>query len=54
MTMHTFALTAARLGKFKGQILAHAVPKEVLGRLGRQVAFPKNSGDTYVARRYLP
>lgn len=54
MTMQTFALTPGRINKFKGQILAHAVPMEVLGKAGRQVQFPKNNSDTYVARRYLP
>lgn len=54
MTMQTFALTAGRINKFKGQILAHAVPLEVLNRGGRQVKMPKNNSDTYVARRWLP
>ena len=54
MSMQTFALTPGRLNKFKGQILAHAVPYECLGKGGRQVKFPKNQSDTYVARRYLP
>lgn len=54
MTMQTFALSAGRINKFKGQILAHAVPLEVLNRAGRQVKMPKNSSDTYVARRWLP
>ena len=54
MAMQTFALTPARLNKFKGQILHHAVPMECLSREGRQVRFPKNSSDTYVARRFLP
>lgn len=54
MTMQTFALNTARLNKYKGQILAHAVPLEVLGKMGRQVQFPKNNSDTYVARRFLP
>lgn len=54
MTMQTFNLTAGRLNKFKGQILKHAVPQECLSRAGRQVDFPKNSSDTYVARRFLP
>ena len=54
MPMHNFALTPARLGKFKGDILAHAMPQEVLGRAGRQVRLPKNSSDTYVGRRFLP
>ena len=54
MTMQTFALSTGRINKFKGQILAHAVPLECLGRSGRQVKMPKNSSDTYVARRWLP
>ena len=54
MAVQTFSLTPGRINKFKGQILAHAVPVEVLGRTGRQVPFPKNNSDTYVARRWLP
>jgi len=54
MAIQTFGLTTGRINKFKGQILAHAVPMECLGRTGRQVSFPKNSSDTYVARRWLP
>ena len=52
--MQTFALTPGRINKFKGQILAHAVPQECLSKSGRQVKFPKNSSDTYVSRRYVP
>lgn len=54
MAMQSFTLTPGRINKFKGQILAHAVPMEVLGRTGRQIPMPKNSSDTYVARRWLP
>jgi N4-gp56 family major capsid protein len=54
MTMQGFALTPGRINKFKGEILKHAVPLEVLGRAGRQVKMPKNVSDTYVARRWLP
>lgn len=54
MTMQTFGLTPGRINKYKGQILAHAVPVEILGRAGRQVQMPKNNSDTYVARRWLP
>ena len=54
MSMQNFALTPGRINKFKGQILAHAVPPEVLGKGGRQVKMPKNNSDTYVARRWLP
>jgi N4-gp56 family major capsid protein len=54
MAMQTFTLTPGRINKFKGQILAHAIPVEVLGRGGRQIQLPKNQSDTYVARRWLP
>ncbi len=54
MPVQSFALTPGRIDKFKGEILKHAVPMEVLGRLGRQVPMPKNNSDTYVARRWLP
>jgi N4-gp56 family major capsid protein len=46
--------TTARIGKYAGGILKHAVPHEVLARGGRQVTFPKNNSNTYVARRWLP
>ena len=52
--MHGFGLTPARIGKYKAEILEHAVPAEVLSREGRQVSLPKNVSDTYVARRFLP
>ncbi|MBO9679558.1 MAG: N4-gp56 family major capsid protein [Acidovorax sp.] len=45
---------AARIGKIKGDILAHAVPCEVLGITGQQRGIPKNQGKTIVHRRYLP
>lgn len=54
MTMQTFGLSQGRLNKFKGEILKHAVPVEVLAKGGRQVKFPKTNSDTYVARRWLP
>lgn len=54
VTPQTFSLTPGRLNKYKGQILSHAVPAEVLSRQGRQVEMPKGQSDTYVARRFLP
>lgn len=54
MTMQTYTLSTQRLGRFKGEILKHAKPFEVLSTQGRQVEMPKNSSDTYVARRFLP
>lgn len=54
MAAQTYGLTPGRINKFKGQILSHVMPLEVLARSGRQIKMPKNSGDTYVARRWLP
>lgn len=54
MTMQSFALTPGRINKFKGEILKHAKPYEVLSKAGRQVQMPANVSDTYVARRFLP
>ena len=54
MAMQNFSLTPGRINKFKGEILAHAVPLEVLGKTGRQIPMPRNNSDTYVARRWLP
>lgn len=45
---------AERIGKIKGEILAHAVSAEVLGITGMQRGLPKNQGKTVVYRRYLP
>lgn len=45
---------APRIGKIKGEILAHAVGCEVLGITGQQRAMPRNMGDTVIFRRYLP
>jgi N4-gp56 family major capsid protein len=54
MAMQNFSLTPGRINRFKGEILAHAVPLEVLGKTGRQIPMPRNNSDTYVARRWLP
>jgi N4-gp56 family major capsid protein len=54
MTMNVFNLNAGRIAKFKGQILAHAIPVEVLGTVGQQVQMPEKSSDTIVFRRWLP
>lgn len=54
MTIQAYGLSQGRLNKFKGEILKHAVPLEVLARGGRQIKFPKNNSDTYVARRWVP
>lgn len=52
--MQTMTMTPARIGKYKGEILAHAQPEEVLAKHGRHKSMPKNNSDTYIARRFLP
>lgn len=54
MTMQSYALQTARIGKFKGKILKRAIPREILARGGRHEELPENESDTYVARRWLP
>lgn len=54
MAIQTYALTPARIGKYKGRILKHAVPVISLGKVGTHENLPKNQSDTVVFRRYLP
>lgn len=54
MAQFSTGAPAERIGKLKGEILAHAVHAEVLGITGMQRALPKNQGKTVVYRRYLP
>lgn len=53
MTTQT-SMTPARIGKLKGEIIAHASAVEVLGITGQQRQMPANSGKTTVFRRWLP
>lgn len=56
MSGQNMSTQAARIGRFKGRILAHALPQEVLGRVGASVKerIPKNMSETVVFRRWLP
>jgi N4-gp56 family major capsid protein len=54
MGITNFNTNSQRVGIIKGEILAHAVPAEVLGITGAQKRLPKNSGDTVKFRRWLP
>lgn len=49
-----YTTNTGRINKMKGEILAHAVPVEVLGITGQNKKMPKNTGDTVVYRRWLP
>lgn len=46
--------TSARINKLKGEILAHAMPIEVLGITGQQKKMPTNASRTVSFRRWLP
>lgn len=50
----TYDNPAQRIGKIKGEILAHAVATEVLGITGMQRSLPKNQGQEIIFRRWLP
>jgi len=57
MTTQTMASPQAqRIAKFKGEILSHAVPQEVIGRCCKSMKkqIPKNSSATVQYRRWLP
>lgn len=54
MPAFTLASPAQRIGKLKGEILAHSIPVEVLGITGLQKGTPKNNGKTVSMRRYRP
>ena len=54
MTMTKYSTNTGRINKFKGELLAHAIPVEVLGITGQMKKMPKNNGDNVVYRRYIP
>lgn len=54
MAAHGYNTATPRVGKLKGAILKHAIPREVLGITGTQHKMPKNQSDTIVFRRWLP
>jgi len=54
MSTQQYGTATARIGKLKGAILKHAVPREVLGITGDMHKMPKNQSDTIIFRRWLP
>ena len=56
MAGNNYASQAQRIGRYKGEILKHCIPQEVLGRVGASVKkrIPKNMSDTIIFRRWLP
>jgi N4-gp56 family major capsid protein len=54
MGTQTLNSPAQRIGRIKGEILAHAMPTEVLSLGVTMKSMPKNGGETIVYRRWLP
>ena len=54
MAIQNYATATPRIGKVKGEILAHAVPWLCLGMSGDQKKMGKNQSDTVIYRRWLP
>ena len=54
MAQFEFASPAGRVMKIKGEIIAHAMSIEVLGKFGMQKQLPKNAGAEIAFRSYLP
>lgn len=54
MPTMNYGSATARIDRYKGKILSHAVPLEVLSLAGGQIDLPKGNSKTYVARRWLP
>ena len=54
MAIQGMATQAARVGVWKGEILARAIPVEVLGLAGTIKSIPKNASDTVKYRRWVP
>lgn len=56
MAQHNSGTMSPRIGKYKGEILAHAIPQEIIGRVGVSMkkSIPKNASETVSYRRYLP
>lgn len=54
MGIQAYNTAQGRINKYKGEILAHAIPVEVLGIVGQQRKVPKNTGESIIFRRWLP
>jgi N4-gp56 family major capsid protein len=54
MAIQTLNSPAQRIGKIKGEMLAHAIPHEVLAIGVGNKSMPKNGGEQIIYRRWLP
>ena len=54
MSGQFYATQTPRIGKVKGEILARAIPCEVLGLAAHNKELPRNSSTTIIFRRWVP
>ena len=54
MATTTYSTNAGRINEVKGEILAHAIPVEVLALGTTMKQMPRNAGDNITYRRYVP
>jgi N4-gp56 family major capsid protein len=54
MPITTYGTNAGRINEIKGEILAHAIPVEVLALGAKMKEMPKRQGDNITYRRYIP
>lgn len=54
MTSQSYSTSTPRIGKVKGAILKHAIPRMVLSITGNQQKMDQGQSDTIVFRRWLP
>ena len=54
MATQNYDTASPRIGKVKGKMLKHAIPREVLGITGEMHKIDKNMSDTVIFRRWLP
>lgn len=54
MAGQAYATQTPRIGKVKGEILARAIPCEVLGLAASNKELPKNNSNTIIFRRWVP
>jgi N4-gp56 family major capsid protein len=54
MSTQAYSTATPRIGKIKGAMLKHAIPREVLGITGTHHTMGMNESDTVIFRRWLP
>ena len=54
MATHAYTTVSGRINEVKGEVLAHALPVEVLALGCKMKQMPKKQGDNITYRRWIP